>query len=147
MIGLRFWCKTTFSAMKRHCLWVCVITFCENQISCRYLNIFLSWLYYINYLDTCYQVNAIHEIRRRGKNRIAAQRCRKRKMDCVRLLMAEIDVLRQEHAELMKDRRDCQYNACKLSEKFKSTCEKVCSLISLWYFKFNINVDWKSFSL
>ena len=73
------------------------------------------------------QISAVNEIRRRGKNRIAAQRCRKRKMDCIRALQCELEGLHKEYNDLMGERRCVRDSMADLVHKFKTRYEEVFS--------------------
>lgn len=52
------------------------------------------------------QVNLLKDIRRRGKNKVAAQICRKRKLDSIDSLRAKVDDLKSVKSELISE-----YNA------------------------------------
>ena len=73
------------------------------------------------------QMTAMNEIRRRGKNRIAAQRCRKRKMDCIRSLQCELESLHKEYNDLMCERRCVRDNMLGLISKFNQRYKEVFS--------------------
>ena len=77
------------------------------------------------------QISAMNEIRRRGKNRIAAQRCRKRKMDCIRALQCDLEVLHKEYNELMSERRCVRDNMFNLLEVFKQRYAQIfCNVLN-----------------
>ncbi|MGH0146315.1 UNVERIFIED_CONTAM: hypothetical protein FKN15_016986 [Acipenser sinensis] len=50
------------------------------------------------------QVTLIRDIRRRGKNKVAAQNCRKRKLDVISNLGNDVDELQMQKEKLLKER-------------------------------------------
>ncbi|XP_035535708.1 transcription regulator protein BACH1-like [Morone saxatilis] len=73
------------------------------------------------------QLEFVHDVRRRSKNRVAAQRCRKRKLDSIHQLECEIKRLKGEKERLLQERTELEQN---LEETRQSLCG-LCKSISI----------------
>ncbi|NXF09751.1 BACH1 protein, partial [Smithornis capensis] len=77
------------------------------------------------------QLDCIHDIRRRSKNRIAAQRCRKRKLDCIQNLESEIEKLQNEKENLLKERNHILSTLGETKQNLSGLCQQVCKEAAL----------------
>ncbi|KAI1893618.1 hypothetical protein AGOR_G00125570 [Albula goreensis] len=77
------------------------------------------------------QLDFVHDVRRRSKNRIAAQRCRKRKLDCIVSLEGEIHQLKGEKEKLMQERDKLKRCKGETLQSLSTLCHKVCSEATL----------------
>uniref|UniRef100_A0A8D0EDX8 BTB domain and CNC homolog 1 n=1 Tax=Salvator merianae TaxID=96440 RepID=A0A8D0EDX8_SALMN len=77
------------------------------------------------------QLDCIHDIRRRNKNRIAAQRCRKRKLDCIQNLESEIEKLRKEKDNLLKEKDQILSTLAETKQNLTGLCQQVCKEAAL----------------
>ncbi|XP_039987235.1 transcription regulator protein BACH1-like [Xiphias gladius] len=73
------------------------------------------------------QLEFVHDVRRRSKNRVAAQRCRKRKLDSIHQLECEIKRLKNEKERLLQERTELEQN---LEETRQSLCG-LCKSVSI----------------
>ncbi|XP_028839676.1 transcription regulator protein BACH1b [Denticeps clupeoides] len=72
------------------------------------------------------QLDLVHDLRRRSKNRIAARRCRKRKLDCIHNLQCEIEKLRSEKEKLAMEHTQLSQLRQKTWQSLSGLYQKVC---------------------
>ncbi|XP_030010969.1 transcription regulator protein BACH1b isoform X2 [Sphaeramia orbicularis] len=77
------------------------------------------------------QLDLVHDMRRRSKNRLAAQRCRKRKLDCIYNLQCEINKLKTEREKLMMEKSQLNQQKVKTCHSVSALCQRVCSEANL----------------
>uniref|UniRef100_A0A096M1V2 Transcription regulator protein BACH1-like n=1 Tax=Poecilia formosa TaxID=48698 RepID=A0A096M1V2_POEFO len=77
------------------------------------------------------QLEFVHDIRRRSKNRLAAQRCRKRKLDCIYNLQCEINKLKTEREKLILERSRLSQRKMETCHTVNALCRRVCSEANL----------------
>jgi len=71
------------------------------------------------------QIKLCHDIRRRGKNKVAARNCRKRKMDTIEELQHQVDQVRRRRDELMRAREELEAERARWSSKLSYLEETV----------------------
>ncbi|KAM4627093.1 transcription regulator protein BACH1-like isoform 1-T2 [Polymixia lowei] len=71
------------------------------------------------------QLEYVHDIRRRSKNRVAAQRCRKRKLDSIHKLEVEINTLRGEKERLVHEHSQLEQNLEEMRQSLTGLCKNV----------------------
>ncbi|XP_019581690.2 nuclear factor erythroid 2-related factor 3 isoform X4 [Rhinolophus sinicus] len=81
------------------------IPFSVDEIVCMPVDSFNSML--SRYYLTDLQVSLIRDIRRRGKNKVAAQNCRKRKLDIILNLEDDVCNLQAKKETLKRERAQC----------------------------------------
>lgn len=73
------------------------------------------------------QMALIRDIRRRGKNKIAAQNCRRRKQDMVLGLEDEVSGLRSRRSRLLREKRDALRELQEMKRRFGMLYQKTFS--------------------
>merc|ERR1719516_661732 len=63
------------------------------------------------------QAQLCRDIRRRGKNKVAAQNCRKRKLDTIEDLQSQVDQVRRRKEQLLKEREALETERARWSSK------------------------------
>merc|ERR1719350_1475924 len=74
---------------------------------------------------TSEQVKLCRDIRRRGKNKVAAQNCRKRKLDTIEELQSQVGQVQRRKAQLLREREQLEAERARWSSKLSYLEETV----------------------
>lgn len=74
------------------------------------------------------QMALIRDIRRRGKNKVAAQNCRKRKLDQIISLADQVKEMRDRKMRLIREREFIQHEVQRVRDKFDQLYRHVFSV-------------------
>ncbi|XP_019364091.1 PREDICTED: nuclear factor erythroid 2-related factor 3 [Gavialis gangeticus] len=91
------------------------IPFSIDEIVSMPVDLFNSML--STYYLTDSQISLIRDIRRRGKNKVAAQNCRKRKLDVILNLEEDVCNLQAQRESLKKERTQCNKSISLMKQK------------------------------
>ncbi|XP_051566760.1 nuclear factor erythroid 2-related factor 2-like isoform X2 [Myxocyprinus asiaticus] len=75
------------------------------------------------------QLALIRDIRRRGKNKVAAQNCRKRKLENIVGLEYELDSLKEEKERLMKEKSEHSTSLKEMKQQLSTLYQEVFSML------------------
>lgn len=75
------------------------------------------------------QLALIRDIRRRGKNKVAAQNCRKRKLENIIHLEKDLEQLRHEREQLVRERNEFNNALCIMKQKLNSLYQEVFQML------------------
>nr|WLF82655.1 nuclear factor-E2-related factor [Tor putitora] len=75
------------------------------------------------------QLALVRDIRRRGKNKVAAQNCRKRKMENIVGLEYELDSLKEEKERLMKEKSERSSSLREMKQQLSTLYQEVFSML------------------
>ncbi|XP_062908171.1 nuclear factor erythroid 2-related factor 2a [Mobula hypostoma] len=75
------------------------------------------------------QLALIRDIRRRGKNKVAAQNCRKRKLENIVGLEHDLDQLKDEKEELLQEKEEHAKNLLHIKQQLNSLYHEVFSML------------------
>ncbi|XP_037545240.1 endoplasmic reticulum membrane sensor NFE2L1 [Nematolebias whitei] len=80
-----------------------------------------------SYQLTDEQLALARDIRRRGKNKIAAQNCRKRKLDVLLCLESEVSDLRHHFSHLLREKREALRHTQEMKHRLKALLKEIFS--------------------
>lgn len=78
------------------------------------------------------QLSLIRDIRRRGKNKVAAQNCRKRKLDQILSLADEVEEVRKRKDKLLRDQESALSEKKRIMKKFQDLYKHIFEVSFRW---------------